>query len=699
MHKRSMQKGSNTKKNFYSILDSYDKKIDQLRKKTKRGEITEEFINEYSYFRSLLEITHSINTPQGFNQLLELIVDSAISLTRAERGFLMLVGKESNLEFKVTRNIDRKTLEGEKFEISRTVVNRILATGEPLFLSDIYKNKDFEISESIEALGLRMVMCVPLKAKDKLLGIIYVDSHSETEHFTHLEEKMFEAFAAQASVAIENSHLYDLSIHDALTGLYNYGYLRNRLEEEIMRAQGVRRGNISFIMVDVDNFKVINDSYGHIFGNSILIKVAECIRKTVKKYDIPARYGGDEFAILMPDTDIQNAKQVAQKLQRDVTQLKFSYGKETLSLTMSIGVSSFPIEKVYDGETIIVEADRALFIAKSKGGNQIAEFGFRIDEKKFALEFIGESMAINEVKKVILKLARTDATILIIGETGTGKELITKLIHKQSARSDKPFVVVNCSAIPENLIESELFGHEKGSFTGAYKLHKGKFESAQGGTVFLDEIGELPLHLQVKLLRAIEQKEIERIGGKSPINVDIRLIAASNRNLESEVKKGNFRKDLFYRLSVATIYVPPLRDRPEDIETLSSYYLEQMNKRYRRKFRGFTKITIEAMMHHSWPGNVRELIHRIERAVIMGRRQYLDENDLGLVPSRLYITKTLKELKEQLEKEYVIQALVRNRWNVTRSSRELGISRRGLRDLIKKYNIAKSDEQLVKYYI
>jgi diguanylate cyclase (GGDEF)-like protein len=689
MRKRSRQKSFDTKKNFSSILDGYDKKIDQLRGKAKKEEIPEEFIKEYNYFRSLLEITHSINTPRGFNQLLELIVDSAISLTRAERGFLMFVNKDSNLEFKVTRNIDRKTLEGEKFEISRTVVNRILATGKSLFLSDIYKNKDFEISESIEALGLRMVMCVPLKAKDKLLGIIYVDSHSEIEHFTHLEEKMFEAFAAQASVAIENSHLYDLSIHDALTGLHNYGYLRNRLEEEIMRAHGVRRGDISFIMVDIDNFKVINDSYGHIFGNSILIKVAECIRKAVKKYDIPARYGGDEFAVLMPDTDIQNAKNVAKKLLKEVAQLKFPYGKETFSLTMSIGVSSFPIEKVYSSETIIVEADRALFVAKSKGGNQIAEFGYRTDEKKPALDFIGESRVINEVKRIMAKLARTDATILIIGETGTGKELITKLIHKQSTRSDKPFVVVNCSAIPDSLIESELFGHEKGAFTGAYKLHKGKFEMAHGGTVFLDEIGELPLHLQVKLLRAIEEKEIERIGGKSPINVDIRVIAASNRNLESEVKKANFRKDLYYRLSVATIFVPPLRDRPEDIETLSSYYLEQMNKRYHRKFRGFTKIGMETMMHHSWPGNVRELIHRIERAVIMGRGQYLDENDLGLAPSTLHVTKTLRELKEQLEKEYIIQVLIRNRWNVTRSSRDLGMSRRGLRDLIKKYNITK----------
>ncbi len=269
----------NKKIDSASIVKKHHKKIEVVKKKVKGKKIPDESLKELSYFRLLLVITHSINTHQDYNQSLELIVDSAIMLSKAERGFLMLFQKDGNLEFKVTRNIDKKTLEGEEFNISRTAVNQVLATGEPLFLSDIYKDKKFKISESIETLGLRMVMCVPLKAKDNFLGLIYVDSHLETEKFTELKQGIFEAFAAQASVAIENSHLYDSSIHDALTGLYNYGYLRARLAEEINRASRHEKDNISFIMLDLDNFKSINDTYGHLFGNSILAKVAESIKK------------------------------------------------------------------------------------------------------------------------------------------------------------------------------------------------------------------------------------------------------------------------------------------------------------------------------------------------------------------------------------------------------------------------------------
>jgi len=423
-----------------------------------------------------------------------------------------------------------------------------------------------------------------------------------------------------------------------------------------------------------------------------LIKIAGCIKRTVRKYDIAARYGGDEFAILMPGTDVQNARSLAQRVQRKIADLTFTVGKNTISVTVSIGISVFPPDKSIDSENIIVEADHALFIAKNKGGNQIAVFGLRKEVKKHVAELVGSSKAVSEVRKLVSNIAKTDATILVTGETGTGKELITRLIHQESPRTNKPFIVVNCGAIPDNLLESELFGYEKGAFTGAYKRHKGKFEAAQGGTIFLDEIGDLPLHLQVKLLRVIEQKEIDRIGGKAPIKIDVRIIAASNRDLESEVKKGNFRKDLFYRLSVALISVPPLRERIEDIKELGQHYLNQLNKRYHRAFKGFTEKAIEAVLHHSWPGNIRELIHRIERAVIIGTEQYLSDIDLGLSPVTTKIVRPLKELKEDFLSETISYALKCNHWNVTHASKALGIAPRSLRRLIKKYKITRPDK-------
>jgi diguanylate cyclase (GGDEF)-like protein len=676
-------------KNSVSLIEKHDKDFEKLEKKAKSKKSPNELLRENSYFRSLLEITRSLNKPRDFNELLKLIVDSAVSLTKAERGFLMLFSKDGGLDFKVTKNIDKEILEGEKFEISRTVVNHVLGSGKSLFLGDIYKDKTFKITESIETLGLRMVMCVPLKVNKNILGLIYVDSQSKTESFTELEEKMFEAFAAQASVIIENSHLYDSSVRDALTGLYNYGYLRVRIEEEITRAARHKKENISFVLLDLDNFKSINDSYGHLFGNTILVKIAEIIKQSVRKYDIAARYGGDEFAILMPDTGSQDAQYLAERVQKKVANLEFMVGGKTFSVTLSGGISTFPIEHIVDSENIIIEADHALYIAKAKGGNQIAAFGLRKDIKKHGVEFIGKSQAIEEINASIAKLSRTDATILITGETGTGKELVSKLVHQESQRTNKPFVIVNCGAIPDNLLESELFGYEKGAFTGAYRQNKGKFESAHGGTIFLDEIGDLPLHLQVKILRAIEQKEIDRIGGKSAIKINVRVIAATNRNLEEEVKTGNFRKDLFYRLCVATINLPPLRERPADIEALSEYYLKQMSNRYRRDFVGFSQGARDAMLNHPWPGNVRELIHRIERAVIMGTGQYLDENNLGLVESKSEKKKTLRELRNKAEKEGIMHALMSNNWNITHTSKALGISRKALKHLMYKHNISK----------
>jgi len=679
------------KKEDVDPLRTYLKKTEELKAKADKKKGSDKLSKEIQYFRSLLEVTRSINILQDFKQLLELIVDSAILLTKAERGFLMLFSKEGRLEFKVARNIKKETLESEGFRISRSIINQVAASGNPTFLSDIYKNKDFEVSESIVDLGLLMAMCVPLKAKNRLLGLIYLDSHSVAETFTDVEQKLLEAFATQASVAIENGYLYESSIHDQLTGLYNYGFFRLRLTEEIDRSLRYKKENISFIMLDVDKFKSINDSYGHLFGNTILIKVGEIIKNTVRTYDVPVRYGGDEFAILMPGTDIQGARCIAERLQKEITNQQFRAGQESLTITASFGISSFPVDQIVSDESIIVEADHALLVAKRKGKNRIECFAVRKGTKKDNFEIIGKSTAIADVKRLGSRFARTNTTILITGETGTGKELITRFIHNKSTRKDRPFVVVNCGAIPDTLLESELFGYERGAFTGAYAQHRGKCEIAHGGTIFFDEIGELPYHLQHKILRVIEQKEFDRISGKFPIKVDIRVIAASNKNLEDEVKKENFRADLFYRLNVATIYLPPLRERIEDIEPLAHYYLSLMSKKYRKRLRGFTKTALAAMMHHKWPGNIRELIHRIERAVIMSTGQYLDENDLALALPEFKEKKDLKKIRNEAEKKGIIRALNCNRWNITRTSKELGISRKTLRDLMKKHKIAKEE--------
>jgi transcriptional regulator with GAF, ATPase, and Fis domain len=327
----------------------------------------------------------------------------------------------------------------------------------------------------------------------------------------------------------------------------------------------------------------------------------------------------------------------------------------------------------------------------------------RVEDRRLALEqevavlrtalqkrkhLIGECAAMKALYESTRKVAPTDATVLVLGESGTGKEAIAHVLHDLSPRSEKPFVVIDCAAIPETLLESELFGYEKGAFTGATSQKPGKLEIAQGGTVFLDEIGELSLGLQVKLLRALEQRTINRVGGVDPIPIDVRLVAATNRGLEDMVKQGKFRQDLYFRLKVVSVTLPPLRERGDDILLLADFFLGEANTSNGRSVKGFSEEARAAMQAHRWEGNIRELKHRVEQAVILSNNQYISTEDLGLTTGTGNFM-TLEAARDLFEKSYVVQALARHEFNVTHTARALGISRQHLQNLIKKHGITK----------
>jgi two-component system NtrC family response regulator len=303
---------------------------------------------------------------------------------------------------------------------------------------------------------------------------------------------------------------------------------------------------------------------------------------------------------------------------------------------------------------------------------------------------IGTSPKMQDVFSTIRKVATTDAPVLIRGESGTGKELVARAIHRLSLRESKHFIPINCSAIPENLIESELFGHEKGTFTGAHAQRKGRFEMAEGGTLFLDEIGDLPLTLQVKLLRFLQEKTIERVGGREQIEVDTRVLAATNRDLEEAMKNATFRDDLYYRLSVINISLPALRERDADVVLLAKTFLDRYTSETRKKIKGFSSEAIEAIESYSWPGNVRELENRIKRAVIMseGKKITLEDLEMKAVAGKREGL-VLKDAREILEKGLILKAIARNENNLTKAASELGISRPTLYDLMEKLGIPK----------
>ncbi len=324
------------------------------------------------------------------------------------------------------------------------------------------------------------------------------------------------------------------------------------------------------------------------------------------------------------------------------------------------------------------------------------ELRLQLKERFSIPNLIGESDRFQSVLKAVSKVANTDATVLLLGESGTGKELIARTIHYQSPRAKGPFVAVNCAALPENLLEMELFGAEKGAFTGATERRIGRFERAHGGTIFLDEIGELPLSLQAKLLRVIQEKIFERLGSSKPIHADVRIIAATNRDLHDEVFRGNFREDLYWRLNVVAIMMPPLRERREDIPLLVDYYLKKFNKKYKKSIE-LSSDAMEILTGYSWPGNIRELANTIERLVIMAERNVIDRIDL---PCNMYteaeVTTSHKRFSpggslshevESIEKERIIRALKENNYIQSRAARALGITPRQLGYRIKKYGI------------
>jgi two-component system NtrC family response regulator len=306
-------------------------------------------------------------------------------------------------------------------------------------------------------------------------------------------------------------------------------------------------------------------------------------------------------------------------------------------------------------------------------------------------EILGNTPAMRDVFAVVTRVSRTDATVLIQGESGTGKELLAKAIHANSPRRARAFVAINCGAIPETLLESELFGHEKGAYTGAHIQRRGKLEMADGGTLFLDEIGEMSTPLQVKLLRFLQERQLERIGGRDTIRVDVRIIAATNKDLKAELAAGRFREDLYYRLSVVNIRLPALRERGEDVLLLANAFLRRGCQTHRRKLR-FSSDALDALAHYTWPGNIRELENTVQRAVIMARGKFIEAGDLGIeVENGADTRPSLREARGRAEREAVVEALIQTRGNISQAARHLGVSRPTFHSLLDKFEVNAKD--------
>jgi Nif-specific regulatory protein len=392
------------------------------------------------------------------------------------------------------------------------------------------------------------------------------------------------------------------------------------------------------------------------------------LRRKVAFIAVPIKIGGEVVGVLSADREVSGKESLD-----DYTRF--------LNMIATLIANSFSLERKVEKEKENLESQK-----------RALEMELRRVYGKLKVEgIVGRSEAILRVLDLVHRVAPTSATVLIRGESGVGKEVFARAIHFLSPRADKPFVTVNCGAIPESLLEAELFGYEKGAFTGAYTSRKGKFELAQGGTVFLDEVGDLPLHLQVKLLRVLQEKEIERLGSSKPVKVDVRIISATNRDLERMVKEGTFREDLYYRLNVVPIYIPPLRERKEDIPILASHFLEVFKREHSKEVTLSPEV-MSAFMNYQWRGNVRELQNVIERMVILDRDGILDLEDL---PPEITGKKESKSIPQttngksiwEVERELIESALRETGGVIKEAAKRLGMTPRQVSYRIQKYGI------------
>jgi DNA-binding NtrC family response regulator len=433
----------------------------------------------------------------------------------------------------------------------------------------------------------------------------------------------------------------------------------------------------------VDDEQVVRESLVHWFTeDGYEVEAADSASAAL------AKLAGQEFDLVIADIRMPGMDGIellekirAEQMDTAVIVMTGYASVETAVRALKHGAFDY-ITKPFDPDDLSVVARNALEQHRLRRENRLLRQ--QISEDQALTDLIGQSEAMRKVREQIETVAGVDSTVLIEGESGTGKELVARAIHRMSPRRFNPMVIVHCGALTETLIESELFGHEKGAFTGAQYRKKGKFEAASGGTVFLDEIADISLKTQTDLLRVLQEREIVRVGGTQSIKVDFRVIAATNRGLADLVKENRFRSDLYYRLNVFTIHLPALRERHGDVPLLAAHFLDKYSKQMGRKFTGFDRSSLDLLIAHHWPGNVRELENIVERAVVVGHEPLVRGHDLAISrpaegPEDLSI--------EALERRHIVRVLDDFSWNQTQSAKALGIDRVTLYHKIRRYGL------------
>lgn len=666
-------------------------------------------LNKLKLFENILS---KANTTKNSNDILNYIMDKCIKITGALTGSIMLINPESNiLQIKVFRGLKKERVIDTKLKVGEGVTGKVAQTGKPILIKSA-DSVDFYIRIRRD---LKSELAVPLILDGKVIGVISVDSDKESA-FTEKDMAFLKDISNFTSQILFKEKLIDdlkerianqsllLKISNILEEGINLDNIFDKIMKTISSNINIKRGMI--VLLNQANqlkifagYKLSEDAIqrgvyqigegitGKVvkYGKSICIKDISKNREFLNKMKIrrgkkeidsffafPIKYSNKTLGVLGIEKGYVNEKDF----------------KETVDILTII--SSLISNKVHNYE--ILEKEKEVLLKKN------LELKEKLLEKESNIIFIGKSKKVSDILETVNIIANTDANVLITGDTGTGKEVLTRMIHYKSERWDKPFISVNCAAIPENLLESELFGYKKGAFTGATADKKGKFLLANKGTIFLDEIGDLNFSLQSKLLRILQEKIVEPLGSEKSYNVDVRIIAATNKNLSDMVKEKKFREDLFYRVNVITINIPSISERKDDIPLFVDYFIKLYNKKYKKNIIGVADKVNEVLLNYNWPGNIRELENVIERAIILSKDKVIDisvlpDNILGdssIEPDDIFIKVLDNEIKKvssgniyksiitRVEKHLIEYALINSNNKQKDAAEFLGIHRNTL---------------------
>lgn len=572
---------------------------------------------------TVIKASHTISGEILIDKLVETLMVTTVEHAGAERGLLIIQrGEESRVEAEATTQLDAVTvgLLGRTMspsDLPQTVLHYVLRTQELVILNDAAVPNPFSGDGYLVNHGVRSLLCLPLVKQATLVGMLYLENNVASNVFTPSRVALLKLLASQAAISLENARLYGdlreaqayLAEAQRLSATGSFGW-KPTTGEIVWSDETYRTFALDRAMKPTLEFAL---SRAHAEDRDRVQHLIDRATHEAKDWDL-------EHRIVMPEGTVKHLHVVAHAVCNELTG-ETDYVGAVMDVTAA-RESHEALERAY----------REIQGLKDELQKENIVLREEIDRSSMFEEIVGESPAVQGVLLRVAKVAPTDSTVLITGETGTGKELIARAIHKRSRRAEHAFVSVNCAAVPPSLIASELFGHEKGAFTGAIQRRLGRFELAEGGTIFLDEVGDLPAETQIALLRVLQEREFERVGGSKVIRANVRVIAATNRDLQAAIGAGMFRNDLYYRFNVFPIEVPPLRKRKEDIPLLAGYFIDRYSSKAGKKIGGIDRTTLERLMAYSWPGNVRELQNVIERSMIVCEAEKFTVDESWLTP-------------------------------------------------------------------